>query len=80
MQINHVGIFYQKADPKNFPTIVLLHRFPSTFREFDALIPQLAPKSRLLTQENAGFGLSNVSASSAVSKLRAQSGRESPRC
>jgi hypothetical protein len=39
MTIDGVGVFYREAGPKDAPTIVLLHGFPSSSREFDTLIP-----------------------------------------
>jgi alpha-beta hydrolase superfamily lysophospholipase len=41
-EVDGVGIFYREAGPKGAPTIVLLHGFPSSSREFDRLIPLLA--------------------------------------
>ena len=32
-----VGIFYREAGPKDAPTIVLLHGFPSSSRQFDRI-------------------------------------------
>lgn len=37
--VDGVGIFYREAGPKDAQTIVLLHGFPSSSREFDTLIP-----------------------------------------
>ena len=42
MTVDGVGVFYREAGPKDAPTIVLLHGFPSSSREFDTLIPLLA--------------------------------------
>ena len=39
MTVDGVGVFYREAGPKDAPTIVLLHGFPSSSREFDTLIP-----------------------------------------
>ncbi len=42
MTVDGVGVFYREAGPKDAPTIVFLHGFPSSSREFDTLIPLLA--------------------------------------
>ena len=44
VEVKGVGVFYREAGPKDAPTIVLLHGFPSSSRMFDSLIPLLAPE------------------------------------
>lgn len=39
--VDGVGVFYREAGPKDAPTVVLLHGFPSSSREFDPLIPSI---------------------------------------
>jgi pimeloyl-ACP methyl ester carboxylesterase len=56
--VDGVGIFYRKAGPKNAPTIVLLHGFPSSSREFDSLIPLLAARYHVVAPDFPGFGQS----------------------
>ena len=53
-------IFYREAGPKDAPTIVLLHGFPSSSREFDSLIPLLATHYHLLAPDFPGFGQSDA--------------------
>ena len=60
VQVDGVGIFYREAGPENAPTIVLLHGFPSSSREFDTLIPSLATKYHLIAPDYPGFGLSDA--------------------
>ena len=60
VQVDGVGIFYREAGPKNAPTIVLLHGFPSSSREFDTLIPLLATQYHLIAPDYPGFGLSDA--------------------
>ena len=43
-QVDGVGVFYREAGPKDAPTIVLLHGFPSSSRGFETLIPLLATR------------------------------------
>ena len=42
VDVDGTNIFYREAGPKGAPTIVLLHGFPSSSREYDPLIPLLA--------------------------------------
>ena len=58
--VDGVGIFYREAGPKDAPTIVLLHGFPSSSREFDPLIPLLATRYHLIAPDFPGFGQSDA--------------------
>jgi pimeloyl-ACP methyl ester carboxylesterase len=60
VMVEGVGIFYREAGPKDAPTIVLLHGFPSSSREFDTLIPLLATKYHLIAPDFPGFGHSDA--------------------
>ena len=40
MQIDGLSIFYREAGPKDAPTILLLHGFPSSSRMFEPLFAQ----------------------------------------
>ena len=60
VQVDGVGVFYREAGPKNAPTIVLLHGFPSSSREFDTLIPLLAPRFHLIAPDFPSFGQSDA--------------------
>jgi pimeloyl-ACP methyl ester carboxylesterase len=55
-----VRMFYREAGPANAPTIVLLHGFPSSSREFAPLIPLLAAKYHLIAPDFPGFGQSEA--------------------
>jgi pimeloyl-ACP methyl ester carboxylesterase len=59
-EVDGVGIFYREAGPKDAPTIVLLHGFPSSSREFDTLIPLLATHYHLIAPDYPGFGQSDA--------------------
>jgi len=59
-QVDGIGIFYREAGPKDAPTIVLLHGFPSSSREFDTLIPLLATHYHLIAPDFPGFGQSEA--------------------
>jgi pimeloyl-ACP methyl ester carboxylesterase len=58
--VDGVGIFYREAGPKDAPTIVLLHGFPSSSHEFDTLIPLLATRYHLIAPDFPGFGQSDA--------------------
>lgn len=60
VRVDDLGIFYREAGPKDAPTIVLLHGFPSSSREFDTLIPLLATRYRLIAPDFPGFGHSDA--------------------
>ena len=59
-KIGGVGVFYREAGPQDAPTIVLLHGFPSSSREFDTLIPLLATRYHLIAPDFPGFGQSDA--------------------
>ncbi|RSV39752.1 alpha/beta hydrolase [Sphingomonas sp. ABOLE] len=60
VQVEGVGIFYREAGPRDAPTIVLLHGFPSSSREFNNLIPLLATRYHLIAPDYPGFGQSDA--------------------
>ena len=60
MTVDGVGVFYREAGPRRAPTIVLLHGFPSSSREFDTLIPLLATAYHLIVPDFPGFGQSDA--------------------
>ena len=60
VEVDGVGLFYREAGPKDASTIVLLHGFPSSSREFDTLIPLLATHYHLIAPDFPGFGQSDA--------------------
>jgi pimeloyl-ACP methyl ester carboxylesterase len=58
-QVGGVEIFYREAGPKDARTIVLLHGFPSSSRQFDRLIPLLAIHYHVIAPDFPGFGRSD---------------------
>jgi pimeloyl-ACP methyl ester carboxylesterase len=60
VEVDGVGVFYREAGPNNAPTIVLLHGFPSSSREFDTLLPLLATRYHLIAPDFPGFGHSDA--------------------
>ena len=59
-QVDGVGVFYREAGPKDAPTIVLLHGFPSSSRMYETLMPLLATRYHLIAPDYPGFGQSDA--------------------
>jgi pimeloyl-ACP methyl ester carboxylesterase len=58
VSVKGLEVFYREAGPKDAPTIVLLHGFPSSSHMFRELIPQLADRFRVIAPDYIGFGYS----------------------
>ncbi|MDE2319746.1 MAG: alpha/beta hydrolase [Rhodospirillales bacterium] len=65
IEVDGVGIFYREAGPRDAPALVLLHGFPTSSRQFEALIPLLAPNYHIIAADYPGFGQSDAPAPSA---------------
>ena len=65
VKVRDLDIFYREAGPKDAPTILLLHGFPTASHMFRDLIPQLADRFRLVAPDLPGFGQSDMPARSA---------------
>jgi pimeloyl-ACP methyl ester carboxylesterase len=48
VDVDGIKVFYRDAGPKDAPTILLLHGFPTAGHMFRDLIPQLADGFRLV--------------------------------
>ncbi|WP_341711826.1 alpha/beta fold hydrolase [Erythrobacter sp.] len=59
-QADGVTLFYREAGPKDAPTIVLLHGFPTSSRQYEKLIPLLATRYHVIAPDYPGFGLSDA--------------------
>jgi pimeloyl-ACP methyl ester carboxylesterase len=53
-------IFYREAGDRNAPSLLLLHRFPTSSHMFRDLIPQLADQYHLIAPDLPGFGFSDA--------------------
>jgi len=62
VNVDGISLFYREAGPKDAPTVVLLHGFPSSSREFDTLLPLLATRYHLIAPDFPGFGQSDAPA------------------
>jgi len=67
IKVDGVEIFYREAGPREAPTLVLLHGFPTSSRQFEGLIPLLAPHYHIIAPDYPGFGLSDAPVPSAYS-------------
>jgi pimeloyl-ACP methyl ester carboxylesterase len=59
-QVDGLKLFYREAGPKDAPTIVLLHGYPSSSRMWEKLIPLLADRYHLIAPDYPGFGQSDA--------------------
>jgi pimeloyl-ACP methyl ester carboxylesterase len=58
--VDGVGIFYREAGPPTASAVVLLHGFPSSSRQYNALIPLLADRFHVIAPDYPGFGQSDA--------------------
>lgn len=56
INIDGVEVFYREAGPKDAPTILLLHGFPTSSHMFRNLMPALADRYHLIAPDYPGFG------------------------
>jgi pimeloyl-ACP methyl ester carboxylesterase len=54
--VGDLDIFYREAGPKDAPTLLLLHGFPTSSQMFRNLIPALADKYHMVAPDYPGFG------------------------
>lgn len=57
--VDGVKVFYREAGPKNAPTVLLLHGFPTSSHMFRNLIPQLADRYHVIAPDYPGYGQSD---------------------
>jgi pimeloyl-ACP methyl ester carboxylesterase len=57
--VDGLSIFYRESGPKDAPTILLLHGFPSSSRMFEPLLRSLSDKYHLVAPDYPGFGHSD---------------------
>ena len=60
MKIDGLDIFYREAGPKDAPTVLLLHGFPTSSHMFRDLIPRLADRYHVVAPDYPGFGNSSA--------------------
>lgn len=62
VKVDGLNIFYREAGPKNRPTILLLHGFPTSSQMFRNLIPLLADRYHVIAPDYPGYGQSEMPA------------------
>lgn len=60
IEVDGLEIFYREAGPKDAPTILLLHGFPTSSHMFRNLIPQLSDRFHVVAPDYPGFGNSSM--------------------
>lgn len=60
VKVDGLNVFYREAGPKNAPTLLLLHGFPTSSQMFRNLIPLLADKYHVIAPDYPGFGQSDA--------------------
>jgi len=60
IKVNGLNIFYRESGPKDAPTILLLHGYPTSSHMFRNLIPVLAKKYHVIAPDLPGFGFSDA--------------------
>lgn len=58
--VDGIKVFYREAGPRDAPTIVLLHGFPSSSHMFRNLIPALADRYHVIAPDYPGYGYSDM--------------------
>jgi len=58
--VDGLSIFYREAGPRNAPTLLLLHGFPSSSRMYEPLLARLATTYHLVAPDYPGFGHSDA--------------------
>lgn len=60
IEVQKQTIFYREAGPKDAPTIVLLHGFPTSSHMYRDLIPKLSEDYHVIAPDYPGFGNSSM--------------------
>ncbi len=60
VEIEGLDIFYREAGPRDAPTVLLLHGFPTSSHMFRNLIPALADKYHVVAPDYPGYGNSSM--------------------
>lgn len=58
IQVDGVDLFYREAGPRDAPTLLLLHGFPTSSQMYRDLIPLLADRYHVIAPDYPGFGQS----------------------
>src|SRR6201987_792649 len=56
LNVEGLEIFYREAGPRDAPTVLLLHGFPSSSHMFRNLIPMLSNRYKVVAPDFPGYG------------------------
>src|SRR3954468_7668272 len=56
VKVGDLDIFYREAGPKDAPTVLLLHGFPTSSQMFRKLIPALGDSYHVVAPDYPGYG------------------------
>jgi pimeloyl-ACP methyl ester carboxylesterase len=59
ISVDGLSLFYRESGPKDAPTLLLLHGFPSSSRMFEPLFSRLSDRYHLVAPDYPGFGHSD---------------------
>jgi pimeloyl-ACP methyl ester carboxylesterase len=60
IKVDGLDIFYREAGPRDAPTILLLHGFPTSSHMFRNLIPALSDRFHMIAPDYPGYGYSSM--------------------
>ena len=60
VKVGDLDIFYREAGPKDAPTVLLLHGFPTSSQMFRNLIPALGDQYHVIAPDYPGYGHSSM--------------------
>jgi pimeloyl-ACP methyl ester carboxylesterase len=60
VKVGDLDVFYREAGPKDAPTVLLLHGFPTSSQMFRKLIPALADQYHMVAPDYPGYGHSSM--------------------
>lgn len=60
VKVGDLDIYYREAGPKEAPTVLLLHGFPTSSQMFRGLIPALADRYHVVAPDYPGYGHSSM--------------------
>ena len=59
-QVSDLNVFYREAGPKDAPSVLLLHGYPTSSHMYRNLIPLFAEKYHVIAPDLIGFGFSDA--------------------
>ena len=60
IDVDGLRIFHREVGPRDVPTVLLLHAFPSSSRMYEPLLSRLGDRYHLVAPDYPGFGHSDA--------------------